>query len=56
MDIYYIGMYVRDCVCEIFRINVSSRVNTKKQMAKGLFLNAVVVRGHDWMWSDQDGR
>jgi len=23
--------------------------------AKGIFPNAEVVRGHDWLWGDQDG-
>ena len=30
-------------------------MRAKKLAAKGLFTNAEVIRGHDWLWGDQDG-
>ena len=32
-----------------------ARESSKKVLAKGFFQDAEVVRGHDWLWGDQDG-
>ncbi len=32
-----------------------ARGTGKRIQAKGLFANASVSRGHDWIWGDQDG-
>ncbi|GAU99720.1 hypothetical protein RvY_10678 [Ramazzottius varieornatus] len=37
------------------RVLLEPRLKAKKKKSKGLFANARVVRGHDWMWEDQDG-
>ena len=37
------------------RTKVSFRDGAHRVMAKGMFPNAEVVRGHDWLWGDQDG-
>ena len=34
---------------------VSLRSQSAKVLSKGLFKSAEVVRGHDWLWGDQDG-
>ena len=31
------------------------RKSSKRLTAKGLFPDAKVLRGHDWLWGDQDG-
>ena len=31
------------------------RLGSKTMSAKGIFPSAEVVRGHDWLWGDQDG-
>ena len=31
------------------------RSQSKKIMSKGMFEGAVVVRGRDWSWQNQDG-
>ena len=33
-----------------------TRESSQKICAKGFFANAMVVRGHDWLWGDQDGK
>ena len=43
------------CIVLGSRILVPPRKNARKVVAKGLFPNAIVVRGHDWKWEDQDG-
>ena len=35
---------------------VAPRRNARKLVAKGLFPDATVVRGHDWEWDNQDGK
>ena len=35
---------------------MAARRNTRKVVAKGLFPDATVMRGHDWEWDDQDGK
>ena len=37
------------------RVIVPPRKSSKTVIAKGFFADAVVVRGHDWLWGDQDG-
>ena len=32
-----------------------ARKNSPRLMSEGIFPNAEVVRGHDWLWGDQDG-
>ncbi len=39
-----------------YRIQLGQRKGAKRTMAKGIFLEAEVVRGHDWLWADQDGK
>ena len=39
----------------ISRVRLQCRGESKKVMAKGIFEKAVVVRGRDWMWKNQDG-
>lgn len=34
---------------------VSPRKTSKRITVRGLFPNAKVVRGRDWIWGDQDG-
>ncbi len=31
------------------------RMNGRRITAKGMFPGAEVMRGHDWLWGDQDG-
>ena len=38
------------------RTRVSPRMDARRVVAKGLFPGAVVVRGCDWRWNDQDGK
>ena len=33
-----------------------TRNSARKITARGFFANAKVVRGHDWLWGDQDGK
>lgn len=40
----------------IYRIQLEQRKGAKRTMAKGIFPNSEVVRGHDWLWGDQDGK
>ena len=40
----------------LFSITVPPRKVSKKIPARGLFPNAKVVRGLDWIWGDQDGK
>ena len=37
-------------------MSVPARKSSKKIPARGLFPNAKVTRGHDWVWGDQDGK
>eukprot|EP00731_Ephydatia_muelleri_P014626 Em0008g346a len=37
------------------RVRVAPRSNATRIAAKGIFPNAEVVRGKDWVWGDQDG-
>jgi len=36
-------------------VKVSRRSKAVKVEARGIFVGAVVVRGPDWDWGDQDG-
>jgi E3 ubiquitin-protein ligase mind-bomb len=36
-------------------VKVAKRADSERLTAKGMFVGAVVVRGHDWNWNDQDG-
>ena len=36
-------------------MKVTCREGAGRVMAMGLFPDAEVVRGHDWIWGDQDG-
>lgn len=38
-----------------YRVTMPARGTGPRIQAKGLFPNAVVSRGHDWIWGDQDG-
>ena len=38
------------------RVRVLPRSGLRKVEARGLFLEARVVRGRDWKWKDQDGK
>ena len=38
------------------RVRLQCRSESKKVMSKGVFEQAVVVRGRDWMWKNQDGQ
>lgn len=42
------------CVC-VVSVKVGRRSKAVKVEAKGIFVGAVVVRGPDWDWGDQDG-
>ena len=35
---------------------MAPRRSARKVVAKGLFQDATVVRGHDWEWDNQDGK
>ena len=35
---------------------MAPRKSARMVVAKGLFPNATVVRGHDWEWDNQDGK
>ena len=37
------------------RVKVIPRASAKSGTVTGVFAGAVVVRGQDWRWSDQDG-
>lgn len=37
------------------RVRVRSRFMATRIPVMGMFLDAVVVRGHDWRWKNQDG-
>ena len=39
----------------LLSVIVPPRKSAKKMMAKGFFPDSEVVRGHDWLWGDQDG-
>ncbi|CAL1548126.1 unnamed protein product, partial [Lymnaea stagnalis] len=43
-----------DTVCSE-RVKVSRRCDSEKSQARGIFTGAVVCRGQDWKWNDQDG-
>lgn len=36
-------------------VPVPPRQNSKKICSYGIFRDAIVIRGKDWMWNDQDG-
>ncbi len=38
-----------------YRVVIPPRETDTRVQAKGLFPNALVSRGHDWIWGDQDG-
>ena len=42
--------------CCFLRKQVPCRLGAKKLMAKGLFSEAEVIRGYDWIWGNQDGK
>lgn len=42
-------------VLDNFSCRVAPRKTAKRVTAKGLFPDAEVVRGQDWLWADQDG-
>ena len=44
-----------DGMCTIYSFRVPCRAESRRIPAKGLFVGAVVVRGVDWRWKDQDG-
>ena len=39
----------------LYSVTVPARKVSKKIPAKGLFPDAKVIRGHDWVWGDQGG-
>ena len=39
-----------------YRTRVPSRARSLRIEARGIFLGAEVVRGHDWRWGNQDGK
>ena len=39
----------------LYSVVVPTRESSKKVLAKGFFPDAEVIRGHDWLWGDQDG-
>lgn len=41
------------CVCSVV---MPTRDLSRKVLARGFFPDAEVVRGHDWLWGDQDGK
>ena len=42
-------------LCMYIRLRVLPRNGLKKVEAKGMFIEAKVVRGRNWKWKDQDG-
>ena len=38
-----------------YRVKLPSRKGASRIMATGMFPDAEVVRGHDWIWGNQDG-
>ena len=40
----------------LHRVPVPARSGGRRVKAKGFFKGAVVSRGKDWSWDDQDGR
>ena len=38
------------------RVRAPPRASSERVAVKGLFPGALVVRGHNWRWGDQDGR
>ena len=48
LNFYYV------LVC-CFSVKVGRRSKAVKVEAQGIFVGAVVVRGPDWDWGDQDG-
>lgn len=38
-----------------FRVKLTPRCNEFKVLVKGIFTGALVQRGHDWKWGNQDG-
>ena len=52
------GVIMTHCIClyHVFSVNVPPRTSSKRITARGLFPNAKVVRGRDWMWQNQDGK
>ena len=41
---------------QLFRVRLQCRSESRKVMSKGAFEQAVVVRGRDWIWKNQDGQ
>ena len=42
-------------LCSFYSMTLPARNLSKKIPARGLFPNAKVIRGQDWVWGDQDG-
>lgn len=40
----------------IYSSRLGGRMLTRRVMSQGMFPGAVVVRGADWRWGDQDGQ
>ena len=51
-----ISLMFHKCLGFSSRVLVPMRYNCKNIATRGIFAGAVVVRGHDWRWRDQDGR
>ena len=47
---------VRHVHVSIYSTRLGSRMLTRRVMSQGMFPGAVVVRGADWRWGDQDGQ
>ena len=52
------GVVLPNFICSLCAHSVvlPTRESSQKICAKGFFANAKVVRGHDWLWGDQDGK
>ena len=48
-------MCVCVCVCVAPSVRVGGRLLARRVMSRGMFKGAVVMRGADWRWDDQDG-
>ena len=50
----HVHVYAALFIC-MYSVRLGSRMLTRRVMSQGIFAGAVVRRGADWRWGDQDG-
>ena len=54
-DVVTFSYHIHSILMDLCRVPVPARSGGRRVKAKGFFKGAVVSRGKDWSWDDQDG-